>query len=140
MASGTIGTRALAIAKPRPRSRSQACAPDAASRPYRGAAREQDGVGALDDGIGLETAEIAPGGRATGDGDGRHRRLIEERDGDTRGEALVLGAADLEAGDIGEEVAHRGSRRTASARSAGARPTREQRAWRTMFAAFEPIR
>jgi hypothetical protein len=33
MAAGTIGTRALRTAKPRPCSLSQACTPDAASRP-----------------------------------------------------------------------------------------------------------
>ena len=70
----------------------------------RRAAGERDRIDRLDGGVGLQQGVLARAGPAAAHVDRRHRRLVEDDRGDTRRQPGVIGVADADAGDIGEQV------------------------------------
>ena len=74
--------------------------------PEGGAAREHDGIDALDRFLRLQQIDVARARRAATDIGGGHRGFVEQNRSDAGGERDVVGIADLQAGDIGDEVAH----------------------------------
>ena len=107
IAPGTIGMTAPRTAKPRPCSASQACTPPPASSPNAEPPESAMASIALH-GVGeVEQRALAGAGTAAAHVDRRHRRAVEHDRGDAGGQRCVIGVADADAGDIGEEIFHR---------------------------------
>ena len=73
-------------------------------QPERRAAGERDGVDRLDGAFGLEQRVLAGAGPAAAHVDRGDRGRIENDRGDAGGERRVVGVADANAGNIGEEI------------------------------------
>ena len=68
----------------------------------------------------VEQRALAGAGTAAAHVDRRYRGLVEHHRGDAGCQRRVIGVADADAGDIGEEIFHRRSLRSADDRTAGA--------------------
>ncbi len=82
---------------------------DAADRvePESRAAGEDQRVDLLHRHVGFEQGGVAQARRAARNGERGRRRRVENQRRDSGGEFRVMGRADLDAGDIGDQVAHR---------------------------------
>ena len=94
------------MAKPRPCSRSQACTPDGESSPKAEPPGQHHGVDRSHRAVRVEQVGFARAGRAAAHVDGRGRGLVEQDRGHAGGEAGVVGMADPDARDVGDEVSH----------------------------------
>ena len=104
IAPGTIGITASRMRKPRPCSASQACTPPAASSPS--AEPPESAIASTASTVlsGWSRRFLAGAGPAAAHVDRGHRRLVENDRGYAGRERCVIGVADADAGDIGEEI------------------------------------
>ena len=104
MAPGTIGMTASRIRKPRPCSASQACTPPPASSPN--AEPPESAMASIRSTVlaRSSSALLAGAGSAAAHVDRGDRRLVEHDGGDAGGERRIVGVADADAGNIGEEI------------------------------------
>ena len=76
-------------------------------QPERRAAGERDGVDRLDGAFGLEEAVLAGAGPAAAHVDRGDRGGVENDRGDAGSERCVVGVADANAGNVGDEIFQR---------------------------------
>ena len=121
-----MGTVTSRTRNPRPRSASTAITPPAASRPNADPPERTIASTALDRHLRLQQGGIADAGSAAENRHRRDGRPLEQRDGDAGGARGVVGIADKEAGNVGDQVEHvrsvgegRRRARRASARAGG---------------------